>query len=137
VLIDKDKCKGQGECIDACPYGVIEVNPTHSYFPGWELPFEEKAERYRRHPPGKAATCTLCAHRIDRGEEPACVAGCPSKVMVFGDLDDPDSPIQKKLRRSHPLLASEGTVPKVSYIFPENTSKQIEERIIENPRMLR
>lgn len=31
----------------------------------------------------------------------------------------------------------EGTEPKVSYVFPENTSKQIEQKIIENPRMVR
>lgn len=137
VLIDRAKCKGHGECVEACPYGVIEMNPSHTYFPDQELPFEEKAENYRRHPTGRASTCTFCAHRVDKGQEPACVAGCPSKVMVFGDLDDSDSPIQKKLQQARPLLVSEGTQPKIFYIFPENTSKLIEQRVTENPKMMR
>ena len=65
------------------------------------------------------------------------MAGCPSKVMVFGDLDDPESAIRKKLGISRPLRASEGTEPKVSYIFPKDTAEQIEARIIENPKMMR
>jgi molybdopterin-containing oxidoreductase family iron-sulfur binding subunit len=137
VLIDRGKCMGHGECVGACPYGVIEMNPAQGYFPGRELPFEEKAEVYRKHPPGKAATCTLCAHRVDRGREPACVEGCPSKVMVFGDLDDPASAVSKKFKKSRPLRSSEGTEPKVTYIFPEDTAEQIEQRIIENPKMMR
>lgn len=57
--------------------------------------------------------------------------------MVFGDLNDPGSPIQEKLGKSQPLLASEGTEAKVFYLSPENTFKQIEQRVIENPKMMR
>lgn len=137
VLIDQKKCQGHGECMKACPYGVIDVNPEQDYFSGENLPLEGIEEAHRMHPPGKASTCTLCVHRIEQGREPACVEECPSKVMVFGDLDDPNSPIREKLWRSEQLLASEGTQPKVSYIFPRNTSKQVEQRVIENPRMER
>ena len=137
VLIDQEKCQGHGECVKACPYGVIHINPDQDYFPGQNLPFEGIEEAHRIHPPGKASTCTLCVHRIEQGREPACVEECPSKVMVFGDLDDPKSPIREKLWRSEQLLASQETQPKVSYIFPQNTSKQIEQRVMENPRMER
>lgn len=135
VLIDQKKCQGHGECMKACPYGVIHVTPDQDYFPGEKTPLQGIAEAYRMHVPGKASTCTLCVHRIEQGREPACVEECPSKVMVFGDLDDPDSPIQEKIRRSEPLLESKGTRPKVSYIFPQDTSKHIEQRVLENPRM--
>ncbi|MFC1868174.1 4Fe-4S dicluster domain-containing protein [Thermodesulfobacteriota bacterium] len=135
VLIDQEKCKGHGECIEACPYGVIDMNPDQDYFPGQKLPFEEGPDSHRSHTHGKASTCTLCVHRIEQGREPACVAGCPSKVMIFGDLNDPDSPIHKKLSKSESLLISEETNPKVTYIIPEDMKKRIEERIIENPKM--
>ena len=137
VLIDQEKCQGHGECMKACPYGVIHMNPDQDYFPGEKAAFEGMAEAHRMHLPGKASTCTLCVHRIEQGREPACVEECPSKVMVFGDLDDPNSPIREKLWRSEQLLASKGTQPKVSYIFPQNMSKQIEQRVLENPKMER
>ncbi|MGW8222836.1 MAG: 4Fe-4S dicluster domain-containing protein [Syntrophobacteria bacterium] len=137
VLIDEKKCKGRGECMEACPYGVIDRNPDEEYFQEGKLPFEETPDAHRTHPPGKASTCTLCAHRIDQGKEPACVAGCPSKVMIFGDLDAPGSPIQEKMGKSKRLLASEGTNPKVSYIVSDDLWEQLERRVRENPRMLR
>jgi Fe-S-cluster-containing dehydrogenase component len=118
VLIDQGKCRGHGECIKSCPYGVIEKNPSESYFPGLKLSFEEKPETFRIHHPGKATKCTLCVHRIADGREPACVAGCPSRAMTFGDLDNPETPVREKLGRSKPLLPGEKTDPKVSYIIP-------------------
>lgn len=137
VLIDHEKCKGHGECIKACPYGVIDINPDEDYFREHQVPYEETADFYRKHPLGKSSTCTLCVHRIEQGKEPACVETCPSRAMVFGDLDDPSSPIHKKLPKSIPFLESKGTIPKVSYIIPRNLSKQIERRIIEDPNMVR
>ena len=137
VLIDYEKCAGAGDCVKACPYGVIDINPDEDYFPGDKVPFDEIFDAHRTHPPGKSSTCTMCAHRIDRGREPACVEGCPSKAMTFGDLDDPESPIQKKLRRSVQLLSSEGTNPKISYVMPHELLEQIEQRVIGNPRMER
>ncbi len=137
VLIDHEKCEGVGDCADACPYGAIDINSAADYFPDHKLPFEEEPEPHRRHPPGKAGTCTLCVHRIEAGQEPVCVAGCPSKAMIFGDLDDPNSSIGKKLGKSVPLLSSEGTRPKVRYICNENLLKMIERRIRKNPKMVR
>ena len=137
VLIDHNRCVGARDCVKACPYGVIDINPDEEYFFEYKAPYEETAKTHRIHPPGKSSTCTLCAHRIDQGREPACVAGCPSKVMIFGDLDDPDSPIHEKLSRSVPLLRSKGTNPKVFYIVPDDKLEQIESRIVNNPKMER
>jgi molybdopterin-containing oxidoreductase family iron-sulfur binding subunit len=132
VLIDQERCKGHGECIQACPYGVIEKNPDEEYFPGLNFSSGRDSEAFRVHEPGKASKCTLCVHRIDQGREPACVAGCPSKVMTFGDLDDPDSPIREKLWKSRQLFASSGANPKVSYITPRNFIVELEQRVTEN-----
>ncbi|MEJ2164874.1 MAG: 4Fe-4S dicluster domain-containing protein [Desulfobacterales bacterium] len=137
VLIEREKCEEAGDCADACPYGAIHINPAADYFPDQKLPFENGAESHRRHPPGTADTCTLCVHRIDAGQEPICVTGCPSKAMIFGDYDDPDSLINKELGKSIPLLAAEGTHPKVRYLCSENLLKEIETRIRKNPKMER
>ena len=137
VLIDHEKCVGAGDCADACPYGAIHINPAADYFPDQKLPFEKGKESHRQHPPGKASTCTLCVHRIDVGQAPVCVSGCPSKAMVFGDHDDPDSLIHKKLGKSLPLLAAEGTHPKVRYLCSGSLLKEIEVRIRKNPKMAR
>jgi len=135
VLIDHEKCKGHGDCIKACPYGVIDINPDEDYFRGQKAPYGETEDPHRKHLPGKSSICTLCVHRIELGKEPACVEGCPSRAMIFGDLDDPNSPIHKKLPKSEQFLKSEGTNPKVFYLVPRDLSKQIERRIVENPTM--
>ena len=38
VLIDQKVCNGCGDCIKACPYGVIAMNPTQNYFQGKRCP---------------------------------------------------------------------------------------------------
>lgn len=135
VLIDQKACNGCGGCIKACPYGVIALNPDQDYFKGDKAPYEKGADGYRVHMPKKASKCTLCVHRVEQGKEPMCVSGCPSKAMIFGDLDDPASRIRTKLVQSIQLLPSVGTHPKVSYIVPRNILKQAEKRVIENPSM--
>lgn len=135
VLIRHQKCGGAGDCVDACPYGAIDINPDLDYFADQKLPFEQGEEPHRQHPPGKAGSCTLCAHRIEAGQEPVCVSGCPSKAMIFGDREDSGSLIHKKLGKSRPLLAAEGTHPKVGYICSENLIDAIEMRIRKNPKM--
>ncbi len=41
--------------------------------------------------------CTLCARRTAEGEIPYCVYNCSTGAMTYGDLDDPQSDISKKL----------------------------------------
>jgi molybdopterin-containing oxidoreductase family iron-sulfur binding subunit len=135
VLIDQETCDGCQTCVSACPYGAIDINPDAEYFADQKLPFEEAKESHRQHPPEKAGKCTLCVHRIEAGQEPVCVSGCPSKAMIFGDRDDPNRLIHKKLGKSVPLLAAEGTHPKVGYICNKKLLKEIEARIRKNPKM--
>ena len=54
-------------------------------------------------PRGKGCVegCTLCVQRIDRGGTPACVEACDKAghhAMLFGNLNDPDSAISKRVR---------------------------------------
>ncbi|MDX2479443.1 MAG: 4Fe-4S dicluster domain-containing protein [Desulfuromusa sp.] len=134
VLVNKEKCSGVGDCVDACPYEVIMMTPDKQYFTNNQALYDHSPAEHRVHPPGKASMCTLCYHRIDQGLEPSCVVGCPSKAMIFGDLDDPDSPIQK-YDDSEPLQAGAGTRPKVTYRFPDGQKDYVEEAVMQNPHM--
>jgi Fe-S-cluster-containing dehydrogenase component len=135
VLIDHEKCKGHGDCVKACPYGVISLNPEYDYFTEETIPLEKMTHAYQTHLPHKASKCTLCIHRIEKEKEPICVSGCPSKALIFGDLEDPNSLIRRELWKSVQLLQSKVTNPKISYIFSKNIMKKAEQRIIENPNM--
>jgi Fe-S-cluster-containing dehydrogenase component len=130
VLIDYTKCQGHGACIGACPYSVMDIQSGGTYF-AEPTPFEKVRTGHKSRPPGKPSMCTLCSHRIQNGREPACVEGCPSKAMIFGDLDDPQSPIGKRLGESASLLPHEKTNPRVSYLAPKNILERIEDKALE------
>lgn len=66
VVIDEDTCIGCRECISACPFSVIGVDPQKN----------------------TARKCTLCLHRIEKGKLPACVQACPSEAIYFGDINE-------------------------------------------------
>jgi molybdopterin-containing oxidoreductase family iron-sulfur binding subunit len=34
---------------------------------------------------------------VDQGQQPACAESCPNKAIVFGDLNNPESEIYKKV----------------------------------------
>ena len=137
VIINQDECGGAGDCVEACPYGAITIAPDKKYFPGDKTHLDDLATGHRNHEPDLGSKCTMCAHRVDKGLQPACVASCPSKAMIFGDLDDPNSEIRKKLPEAAPLLANKGTYPKVNYILPRNRAKGVNHRVQENPAMMR
>jgi molybdopterin-containing oxidoreductase family iron-sulfur binding subunit len=77
---------------------------------------------------GVVEKCTFCFHRIDQGLKegkkigtdvvPACVEACPSHARVFGDLNDPQSPVAQLLasRASFRLREELATRPKVIYL---------------------
>ena len=46
---------------------------------------------------GCVESCTLCAHRVDRDQQPACVERCAHEALVFGNLSDPESAIAQRL----------------------------------------
>jgi len=95
VVIDHDSCVGCAYCIQACPYGARF----------WDVKFL------------CANKCDFCYHRITRGLQPACVLGCPTGTRVFGDLEDPDSPVHEALNveKATMLKRHLGTEPKVYY----------------------
>jgi len=92
VLVDKHTCIGCRYCVMACPYKARSF--VH----------ENLTEQKPAVPRGKGTVegCTLCVHKIDRGDgTTACAEACKAaghEAIVFGDLNDPQSAISKRLR---------------------------------------
>lgn len=117
VLIDQEKCIGCHSCVVACPYQVRFIpDNDQGYYGAEKTPYEEVS--YRNWQVGTAQKCTLCVHRIDGGLEPACVETCPTRALVFGDLNDPQSEISDLIRQRSNFQprAELGTDPCVFYL---------------------
>jgi molybdopterin-containing oxidoreductase family iron-sulfur binding subunit len=113
VMMDWHRCIGCRYCIAGCPYGSRSFN--------WVDPRPHlKAVRadFPTRTAGVVEKCTFCAERLVRGEQPACVAACPEKALVFGNLRDPASAIRQVLRARYPIRrrAELGTDPAVFYL---------------------
>ena len=95
VIVTRRKCTGCKACIAACPYDARYV-----------------------HPGGFVDKCTFCLHRLQKGEEPACVSICPTHCMHFGDLHGPRSEISELLRtRAYKVLHPEtGCEPNIYFL---------------------
>ncbi len=98
VLVNSERCVGCAYCVQACPYDARFIN----------------------HDTNKADKCTFCAHRVDAGLLPACVETCVGGARVFGDLNDPDSELRRRLDAAagqvKVLKPAQNTDPQVFYI---------------------
>ncbi len=135
VVMDYDLCIGCRYCQVACPYNARTFNWEAREGPsGYQAEWGE-AEVPRR-ARGVAEKCTFCIHRIDRGvpnglvpgidraATPACVNICPVEARIFGDLNNPDSPVSRAIATNPTFRLREdlGTEPNVYYIPPEGTT---------------
>jgi len=68
VVVNREKCVGCGECVDACPYGMIRLD-------------EEKGLAYK---------CDVC------GGDPACVRECYFEALRFGPMDETAASIRER-----------------------------------------
>jgi Fe-S-cluster-containing dehydrogenase component len=95
VKVTHNECIGCGACIEACPYEA-------RYF----------------HPEGYVDKCTFCDHRIAQGMNTACVDVCPTSCLIFGDLDDPKSPVSVALKENdyYVLAPGAGTQPQLYFL---------------------
>jgi formate dehydrogenase iron-sulfur subunit len=71
VLYDEDKCIGCRYCMNACPFSVPHFDWDKGLFGGALI-----------------HKCTMCAHRLEVGQEPACVQTCPTGALKFGERAD-------------------------------------------------
>jgi formate dehydrogenase iron-sulfur subunit len=79
VVVQDDVCNGCGNCVSACPFGVID----------------------RRESDGGAHKCTLCYDRIGDGLMPACAKACPTESIQFGPLDELRERAQQRVADLH------------------------------------
>jgi molybdopterin-containing oxidoreductase family iron-sulfur binding subunit len=113
VIVDHHRCIGCRYCMIACPYNARQFN----FRDNEDWPNQEHPRRSH----GVAEACTLCAHRLDVGELPACVEACHkagAEALYVGDLNDSESDVSR-LISSHAVKRIRedlGTVPKVYYI---------------------
>ncbi len=129
VDMDYDLCIGCRYCQVACPYDARRFNWREPDTPNDYQPTWGSAEVPRR-ARGVVEKCTFCVHRIDRGLEqglmpgidrsatPACVNICPVGARVFGDANDPDSPVSRYMAENPTFRLREdfGTEPNVHYV---------------------
>jgi formate dehydrogenase iron-sulfur subunit len=79
VVIQSDTCNGCRDCIAACPFGVIEINPASN----------------------TAQKCTLCYDRLQVGMEPACSKACPTDSIQFGTIRELRDRAEKRVAQLH------------------------------------
>ncbi|WP_117235158.1 cytochrome c nitrite reductase Fe-S protein [Vibrio maerlii] len=94
IDVHKDKCVGCGYCLAACPYQVRFFHPV-----------DKSADK-----------CNFCRDtNLAQGKQPACVESCPTKALIFGDLNDKGSEINQVLSNK-PVYRDKshlGTKPKL------------------------
>lgn len=127
-----NRCVGTRYCSNNCPYKVRRFN-WFDYELGDEMqrlvlnPDVTTRER------GIMEKCSFCVQRIQEAKieakknglkvkdgdiRPACAQSCPAQAIVFGDMNDPESMITRKMKdpRFYRVLEELGIKPSVGYM---------------------
>jgi molybdopterin-containing oxidoreductase family iron-sulfur binding subunit len=128
-----NRCVGTRYCSNNCPYKVRRFN--FLLYSDWNT----ESTKLQKNPDvsvrsrGVMEKCTYCTQRIqyakimaEREERAirdgeivtACEAVCPTKAIVFGDQNDPDSRVtkMKKTQLNYGMLADLNTRPRTTYL---------------------
>lgn len=90
VIIDPVKVKGKKEIVESCPYNAVFWN--------------EKLDI--------AQKCTGCAHLVDEGKPPKCVAHCATGALRFGEEAD----FAEEIAQAEVMVPDSGCRPRVYYL---------------------
>jgi molybdopterin-containing oxidoreductase family iron-sulfur binding subunit len=127
-----NRCVGTRYCSNNCPYKVRRFN----WFDYSSV--REKSLRLALNPDitvrtkGVMEKCTFCIQRIRDGKEQAkalgvavkdgdietaCMQSCPTKAIVFGNINDPQSRVSEmhKRPRAYHVLFDLNTRPVIAY----------------------
>lgn len=135
-----NRCVGTKYCINNCPYKVRRFN-WFRYVTNDKFDYNMNSDLGRMvlnpdvtvRERGVVEKCSFCIQRIqekkllaknenrqlaDNEILPACAQACPSKAIVFGDLNNPESRISKMFGdpRNYHLLEELHTLPSVGYL---------------------
>ncbi|MBN2173890.1 MAG: TAT-variant-translocated molybdopterin oxidoreductase [Bacteroidales bacterium] len=135
-----NRCIGTRYCMNNCPYRVRRFNwyryVTNDKF---DYNFNEELSRMVLNPDvtvrerGVVEKCSFCIQRIQEkkldakkegrllkdGEiKPACVQSCPTKALVFGDMNNADTMVARDMEnpRMYNLLEELHTLASVGYL---------------------
>jgi formate dehydrogenase iron-sulfur subunit len=106
VIYEADRCIGCRYCLLACPYGIPRYN--------WDtlVPIVHK--------------CTMCYHRLQEGEIPACVEACPEEASTFGSRPELIAEAHRRIEanpgRYAPRVYGEHEVGGTSVLYVSDTS---------------
>lgn len=128
-----NRCVGTRYCANNCPYKVRRFNwfnYTKKVSDPMHLAYNPDVTVRER---GVMEKCTFCIHRIREGRQrakaqnlplkdgdikTACQEACPADVIIFGNINDPNSRVSQafKEERSYSLLEEWGAKPSVRYM---------------------
>jgi Fe-S-cluster-containing dehydrogenase component len=127
-----NRCIGTRTCAVYCPYEVRFFN-WFSYT--WDAPLEQQLNPdVTVREKGVMEKCTFCIQRIRQAKDhakddgrrrlregdiqPACAQACPTKAIVFGDRNDPDSQVAQMASnsRGYAVLKDLNTSPSIVYL---------------------
>jgi molybdopterin-containing oxidoreductase family iron-sulfur binding subunit len=105
-----------------------------SWNPPYKSPQQDNTKGIGIQPNGVVSKCTFCYHKISKAPKgtanlsnddpalrefvPACVRTCPPTARYFGDLDNPNSEVNRVIaaKKGQRLLEHTGNKPQVYYV---------------------
>ncbi|MFQ6609599.1 MAG: 4Fe-4S dicluster domain-containing protein [Fidelibacterota bacterium] len=129
------RCIGCRYCMNACPYTAKSFNYFEPEIPeDYEVLLNPDVTRRMK---GVVEKCSFCHHRLalakdtaryeerelrEMDYQTACLESCPTRAIVFGDLDNPEHEVHHLMHSNRAFRLEEdlGAEPKVYYLKRED-----------------